>query len=88
MLETSTHVLGRSVRVTEVIDADRGLVAVSNDAASTKTVSIQMLQQAGATVDVGDWIVIHMGFAMEAMTAAEAEATLAAMADFHLPADL
>ncbi len=77
--------LGVPCRVTAVVDLDKGLVEVANDGRSARTVSIQMLQQAGEPVDVGHWVVVHMGFALETMTAEEAAETLAEMRELEAP---
>ncbi len=64
------------------IDAATGVAEVEVEAARQR-VSIQMLQQGSEAVGVGDWVVVHMGLAMETMEEAEALQTLQEVASLQ-----
>ncbi len=66
---------GRVVRMLEGYGDQLALVDVVGE---QRKVNIGMLPE-GVTVDAGDWIVIHMGFAMEKVDAAGAEAAMAGL---------
>jgi len=57
------------------VDPARGVAEVEVDA-DRQRVSIAMLQSAQEPVGAGDWVVVHMGLAMETMAEADALQTL------------
>ena len=69
-------------RVTEIVDEANRLAKV-DVAGVRRTVNIGLLDDAG----VGDWVLIHVGFALSKVDEAEAAATLALLegmgADFE-----
>lgn len=66
------------------VDAARGAAVVEAEAEGQR-VSIQMLQQGDDAVEVGDWVVVHMGLAMETMAEADALQTLQEIASLQDP---
>jgi hydrogenase expression/formation protein HypC len=65
-------------RILEVTDPERRLARVEV-AGVTRTVSIGLLEgeHDGAGAQPGDWVLIHVGFALSRIDEAEADATLA-----------
>jgi hydrogenase expression/formation protein HypC len=59
-------------QVTELVDADN-LLATVEVAGVRRTVNVGLLEDAR----VGDWVLIHVGFAISRIDEAEAAATLA-----------
>jgi hydrogenase expression/formation protein HypC len=66
--------LGIPARVVEIVDADAGL-ARAEVGGVRRNVSILLLE--GEDLAVGDWILVHVGFALARIDEARAEATLA-----------
>lgn len=62
------------VEVMEVLPGDRALVDLSGVA---KEISIGLIDD----VAVGDWVIVHVGYALSKMNAREAERTLAALSE-------
>jgi hydrogenase expression/formation protein HypC len=62
-------------QVVEVVDAENRLATV--DVAGVKrTVNIGLLDVEGASAGPGDWVLIHVGFALSQIDEEEAHATL------------
>ena len=61
-------------QVVEVVDADLQLASV-DFAGVRRTVNVGLLQSAGPTVEPGDWVLVHVGFAPSRVDEAEALAT-------------
>jgi hydrogenase expression/formation protein HypC len=61
-------------RIIEVVDSENRLAQV--DVAGVKrTINIGLLDDDGTGVDTGDWVLIHVGFAMSRVDEEEAIAT-------------
>ena len=66
--------LGIPGQVVEVVDAERSIAKV--DVAGVKrNISTAVLDQDGDAVAIGDWVLIHVGFALSKIDEAEAVAT-------------
>jgi hydrogenase expression/formation protein HypC len=63
-------------RILEVVDETNRLAKV-DVAGVQRTVNIGLLDADGVEAGVGDWVLIHVGFALSKVDEAEAEATLA-----------
>ena len=59
-------------QIVEVVDAEAGL-AIAEISGVRRTVSTALCPEA----DVGDWVLIHVGFALQAIDENEARETLA-----------
>ena len=66
--------LGIPGRVVELIDPENG-IAKADVNGVRRNVSVQLLQGEGG-VAVGDWVLIHVGFALAVIDEHEAAATL------------
>jgi len=55
--------LGIPGRIVELVDPDRG-IAKAEVGGVRRNVSIELLENEGTPVTVGDWILIHVGFAL------------------------
>jgi hydrogenase expression/formation protein HypC len=62
-------------RVMEIVDASNRLARV-DVAGVQRTVNVALLDADGVSVQPGDWVLIHVGFALSKVDEAEAEATL------------
>ena len=62
-------------RVIEVVDADNRLALV-DVAGVRRTVNIGLLDADGHSAEPGDWVLIHVGFALSLVDEEEAAATL------------
>ena len=62
-------------RIMEIVDEANRLAKV-DVAGVQRTVNIGLLDADGAEAGVGDWVLIHVGFALSKVDEAEAEATL------------
>jgi hydrogenase expression/formation protein HypC len=62
-------------RVIEVVDAENRLARV-DVAGVRRTVNVGLLDADGAGVEPGDWVLIHVGFALSRVDEEEAAATL------------
>ena len=73
-------------RVMEVVDESNRLAMV-DVAGVHRTVNIGLLDADGTGAQVGDWVLIHVGFALSKVDEEEAEATLSLLegmgADFE-----
>jgi hydrogenase expression/formation protein HypC len=63
-------------RILEVVDAANRLAKV-DVAGVQRTINIGLLDADGSGAEVGDWVLIHVGFALSRVDEEEAEATLA-----------
>jgi hydrogenase expression/formation protein HypC len=62
-------------QVLEIVDESNRLAKI--DVAGVKrNVNVGLLDGEGGGVEVGDWVLIHVGFAISKVDEAEAEATL------------
>ena len=61
--------------VVEIVDEANRLARV-DVAGVTRTVNVGLLDEEGDGVRAGDWVLIHVGFALSKVDEAEAEATL------------
>jgi hydrogenase expression/formation protein HypC len=66
--------LGIPGRVVEMVDPEHGIAKPDVNGVK-RNVSVQLLQGEGG-VEVGDWVLIHVGFALAVIDEREAEATL------------
>lgn len=66
--------IGVPRRVVEIVDAEGGVAAVDVDG-RTNRVSLQLLDGDGE-VTAGDWVLVHLGFAMAKLDEDEALETL------------
>ncbi|MGZ4275517.1 MAG: HypC/HybG/HupF family hydrogenase formation chaperone [Solirubrobacteraceae bacterium] len=62
-------------RVMELVDESNRLARV-DVAGVQRTVNVALLDADGVSVGPGDWVLIHVGFALSKVDEAEAEATL------------
>jgi hydrogenase expression/formation protein HypC len=67
--------LGIPGRIVEMVDAERG-IAKAEVGGVRRNVSMQLLENEGTPVKTGDWILIHVGFALCKIDEEEAAATL------------
>ena len=68
--------LGIPGRVVEIFDAEKCGIAKAEVGGVRRNVSIQLLENEGTSIQVGDWILIHVGFALSKIDEEEAAATL------------
>ena len=66
--------IGIPGRVVELVDPDNGIAKADVNGVK-RNVSVQLLQGDGG-VAVGDWVLIHVGFALAVIDEREAAATL------------
>ena len=62
-------------RILEIVDADNRLAKV-DVAGVQRTVNVGLLDADGAGAEPGDWVLIHVGFALSKVDEEEAAATL------------
>jgi hydrogenase expression/formation protein HypC len=67
-------------QVLEIVD-ERNRLARVDVAGVKRSVSIGLLDDGGGGVGPGDWVLIHVGFAISKVDEAEAEATLKLLAE-------
>jgi hydrogenase expression/formation protein HypC len=63
-------------RILEIVDEENRLAKV-DVAGVQRTINIGLLDSGRVGAQVGDWVLIHVGFALSKVDEAEAEATLA-----------
>jgi hydrogenase expression/formation protein HypC len=63
-------------RILEIVDEENRLARV-DVAGVQRTINIGLLDSGRVGAQVGDWVLIHVGFALSKVDEAEAEATLA-----------
>jgi len=67
--------IGIPGKIIEIVDADRA-IAKAEVGGVRRNVSIQLLEDQSSSVQVGDWVLIHVGFALCKIDEREAEVTL------------
>jgi hydrogenase expression/formation protein HypC len=67
--------LGIPGKILEIVDEER-FIAKAEVSGVRRNVSIQLLENEDPPIRVGDWILIHVGFALCRIDEAEATATL------------
>ena len=67
--------LGIPARIIEIIDHKNGIAKAEVNGVR-RNVSIQLLAEEAEPLKVGDWILIHVGFALCKLDEREAQATL------------
>ncbi len=65
--------LGIPGQVVERVDGYGGMLALVDVEGATRRINLGMLPDPEADVAPGDWVLIHMGFAVEKVDAAGAE---------------
>jgi hydrogenase expression/formation protein HypC len=63
-------------RITAVVDSERRLARV-DVAGVVRTINVGLLDSDGAGAQVGDWVLVHVGFALSRIDEEEAASTLA-----------
>ena len=63
------------VRIVEVVDHEANRLAMVDVAGVQRTINIGLLDEDGGGVGPGDWVLIHVGFAMSRVDEEEAVAT-------------
>jgi hydrogenase expression/formation protein HypC len=66
--------LGIPGQIVEFVDVEHG-IAKADVGGVRRNVNVQLLQEGPDRVDVGDWVLIHVGFAMSKIDEEEAAAT-------------
>jgi hydrogenase expression/formation protein HypC len=72
--------LGIPGRIVEILDEDL-LLAKAEVGGVRRNINIGLVHYDGERVEVGDWVLIHVGFAMSRLNEAEAHSTLQALAE-------
>jgi len=72
--------LGIPGRIVEIVDADLQL-AKAEVSGVRRTINVGLVNEESAPVVVGDWVLIHVGFAMAIIDEAEAAATLKVLSE-------
>ncbi|QIN83389.1 HypC/HybG/HupF family hydrogenase formation chaperone [Rubrobacter tropicus] len=70
--------LGIPGRVVEILDEDL-LLAKAEVSGVRRNINIGLVHNEDESLEVGDWVLIHVGFAMSKLDEAEARATLDAL---------
>lgn len=73
--------MGVPRQIVEVVDTEHGIVRVDAGEQGRRDVSAAILFDEGHDLGVGDWVDVHLGFALEAMTEEEARESLDWLAD-------
>lgn len=68
--------LGIPGQVVEQVDGYGGMLALVDVQGARRRVNLGMLAESEANVAAGDWVLIHMGFAVERIDASRAERAL------------
>jgi hydrogenase expression/formation protein HypC len=68
--------LGIPGRVVEVVDGYAGQLAMVDVQGASRRINLGMLDPSDQPVGPGDWVLIHMGFAIEQIDRAGAERAL------------
>lgn len=71
--------LGIPGQVVEVLDGYAGQLALVEVQGATRRVNLGMLDPDDQQVESGEWVLIHMGFAIERIDQAEADQALAGL---------
>ncbi len=70
--------MGIPGKIVEILDEDL-LLAKADVSGVRRNINIGLVHHEDEQVAVGDWVLIHVGFAMSKLDEAEASATLAAL---------
>ena len=70
--------LGIPGRIVEILDEDL-MLAKASVGGVKRNINIGLVHHEGDRVEVGDWVLIHVGFAMSKLNEAEAQSTLQAL---------
>ena len=70
--------LGIPGRIVEILDEDL-MLAKADVGGVRRNINIGLVHHDGERVEVGDWVLIHVGFAMSKLNEAEAHSTLRAL---------
>jgi hydrogenase expression/formation protein HypC len=70
--------LGIPGRIVEILDEDL-LLAKAEVGGVRRNINIGLVHHEDETVEAGDWVLIHVGFAMSKLDEAEAHSTLQAL---------
>ena len=62
-------------RIVEIVDEDL-MLAKAEVSGVRRNIDISLVHGEGARVEIGDWVLIHVGFAMSKIDEAEAQRTL------------
>ena len=76
--------LGIPGRIVEWVDREHQ-IAKADVSGVRRNVNVGLLAVGPEAVDVGDWVLIHVGFAMSKIDEAEAEATYEFLAELGAP---
>jgi hydrogenase expression/formation protein HypC len=67
--------LGIPARIVEIADRDGGLATVDVSGVR-RSVSVALVDEPGAPIEEGDWVLVHVGFALARIDEREAHETL------------
>jgi hydrogenase expression/formation protein HypC len=70
--------LGIPGRIVEILDEDL-LLAKADVSGVRRNINIGLVHGDGERVEIGDWVLIHVGFAMSKLNEAEAQGQLRAL---------
>lgn len=62
-------------RIVEILDKDL-MLAKADVSGVRRNINVGLVSGDGETVEVGDWVLIHVGFALSKIDEAEAQSTL------------
>lgn len=68
--------LGIPGRIVDVADRDGGLATVDVSGVR-RSISIALVDEPGAAIEEGDWVLVHVGFALARIDEEQARETLA-----------
>jgi hydrogenase expression/formation protein HypC len=72
--------LGIPGRIVEIVDEDLQLAKVDVSGVR-RTISVGLIDEEAGKPEIGDWVLIHVGFALAKINEEEAQATLRALHD-------
>ncbi len=75
--------LGIPARVVEAVDTDQQTVLVDNQGHVQRVSAAMLLSDSSTIPQPGDWVVVHLGFALSRMDDAEARTVLASLDDLN-----
>ena len=76
--------LGIPGQIVEWVDVPNQ-IAKAEVSGVRRAINVALLAEGPDAVDVGDWVLIHVGFAMSKIDEAEAQATLEFLAELGAP---
>jgi hydrogenase expression/formation protein HypC len=65
-------------QIVEIVDTER-LLAKADVSGVRRTINVGLVSDENDMIDVGDWVLIHVGFAMSKIDEVEAKSTLRAL---------